>query len=168
MELEGETVTGIAGSQAAAQGRGAHLSIGPPVSATCRWWTTLRSPASASAKLGATRAARRGVEGCRRLRDRLAIAARELLAHRLDHLPLPRNHLQRLGDILAQLRQLLRPTAGTARGRRDHDALAWQVLGERLARRPLAPEGLYGLRLGLPPSRRRAHLRWLFASSSSS
>ena len=54
----------------------------------------------------AGKAARRHMEGRRRLRDRLAVPARELLAHRLDHLPLARNDLQRLGDVLAQLRQL--------------------------------------------------------------
>jgi hypothetical protein len=39
------------------------------------------------------KAARRHMEGCRRLRDRLATPARELLPHRLDHLPLPRDDL---------------------------------------------------------------------------
>ena len=38
------------------------------------------------------------VERRRRLGDRLARPAGELLPHRLDHLPLPRDHLQRLGD----------------------------------------------------------------------
>jgi len=56
-------------------------------------------------QVGAGKAARRHMEGRRRLRDRLAVPARELLAHDLDHLPLPGNDLQRLGDILAQLRQ---------------------------------------------------------------
>jgi hypothetical protein len=49
--------------------------------------------------------ARNRVRRRRRLRDLLAAAAGELLAHVLDHLPLPRNHLQRLGDILAELVQ---------------------------------------------------------------
>ena len=97
-------------------------------------------------QVGAGEAARRHMEGCRRLRDRLAFPARELLAHRLDHLPLARNHLQRLGDVLAQLRQLARAAARTALGRGDHDALARQMIGERLARRPLALERLDGLR----------------------
>jgi hypothetical protein len=47
--------------------------------------------------------ARRHLEGRRRLRDRFATPARELLPHRLDHLPLPRNNFQRLGDVLAEL-----------------------------------------------------------------
>src|SRR5437762_1786205 len=38
-------------------------------------------------------------------------ATGELLAHCLDHLPLPGHHLQRLGDVLAQLGEL----AATAR-----------------------------------------------------
>ena len=38
------------------------------------------------------KAARRDVEGCRRLHDLLAFPARELFPHRLDHLPLPRDH----------------------------------------------------------------------------
>lgn len=49
------------------------------------------------------KAARRHVEGRWRLGDRLAVPARELLAHRLGHVPLPGNGLQRLGDVFAQL-----------------------------------------------------------------
>ena len=47
-------------------------------------------------------AARRDVERRRRLRDRLAFPTRELLAHRLDHLPLPRDH--RIHAVWAALR----------------------------------------------------------------
>ena len=47
------------------------------------------------------KAARRDVEGRRRLHDLLAFPARELFPHRLDHLPLPRDHLQRLGASTA-------------------------------------------------------------------
>ena len=105
-------------------------------------------------------AARRHMERRRRLRDRLAVPARELLPHRLDHLPLPRDHLQRLGDVLAQLRQLRRAAAGTAFRCGDDDALARQMIGERLARRPLALERLYrlrpGRRLSRPPARPRS------------
>jgi hypothetical protein len=43
------------------------------------------------------------MKGGRRLADLLAVAAGELLADVLDHLPAPRDHLQRLGDVLAQL-----------------------------------------------------------------
>src|SRR6185295_20195479 len=53
-----------------------------------------------------TRPAARGdVEGCRWLADLLAVPARHLLAHVLDDLPLARDHLQRLGDGLAELPQ---------------------------------------------------------------
>jgi hypothetical protein len=45
-------------------------------------------------------AARYDMEGGGCLADGLAVAAGELLPHVLDHLPLPRDDLQRLGDIL--------------------------------------------------------------------
>jgi hypothetical protein len=97
---------------------------------------------------GAGPAARHDVERRRRLIDALAVAARELLPHMLDHLPLAGNHLQRLGDVLAQLGQA--PAAAARTGRRaGHDhPLARQMLGEWLARRPPAGEGCHtgGLR----------------------
>jgi hypothetical protein len=57
----------------------------------------------------------RGVawNGRGRLSDRFAIAARELLAHSLDHLPLARDDLQCLGDILAELGQFRRSPSRT-------------------------------------------------------
>src|SRR5262249_3184614 len=58
-----------------------------------------------SEQLGAGAAARYGMRWRRRLADRLAAAAGELLAHMRDHFPLPRNKLQRLGHILAHLAQ---------------------------------------------------------------
>lgn len=85
-------------------------------------------------------AARCDMERRRRLGDRLALPARELLAHCLDDLPLTRDHLQRLGDVLAQLRQPGRSAAGAVLRRGDDDALTRQVLRERLARRPPAFE----------------------------
>lgn len=57
-------------------------------------------------QVGTGEAARGDVEGCRRLGDRLTLPARELLAHSLDDLPPARDHLQRLGDVFAELRQL--------------------------------------------------------------
>ena len=54
---------------------------------------------------------RRQVERRRWLVDLLAVPTGELLAHRLDHLPLARNGLQRPGDVLADLRELLRAAA---------------------------------------------------------
>ena len=86
---------------------------------------------------------------------RSAIAAGELLADVLDHLPPPRNDLQRLGGILPssvipaapppepwpaspRLGQPRSAAAGAGR-RPGHDhSLARQVLGERLARAALA------------------------------
>jgi hypothetical protein len=47
-------------------------------------------------------AARDHMKRRRRLADLLAVAASKLLADMLDHLPLTRDHLQRLGDVLAQ------------------------------------------------------------------
>src|SRR5438874_11954352 len=52
------------------------------------------------------------MERRRSLADLLAVAAGELLADMLDHLPLPRNDLQRLGDVLTQLAQ---PRAAAAK-----------------------------------------------------
>jgi hypothetical protein len=80
------------------------------------------------------------MEWCGRLGDGLAVAAGKLLAHVLDHLPGPRDCLQRLGDILAQLRQPRSAAAGAGRGRGDHDSLARQVLRQGLSRGPLAGE----------------------------
>ena len=82
-------------------------------------------------------AARDRVRRRRRLGDRLAAPARELLAHVLDHLPLARHQLQRLGHVLAQLVQGAAAARAGRRRRIDH-ALARQMLGQRPARR-LAP-----------------------------
>jgi hypothetical protein len=54
-------------------------------------------------QVGASPPARDDVERRRRLADPLAVPARHLLAHVLNHLPLAWDHLQRLGDRLAQL-----------------------------------------------------------------
>ena len=61
-----------------------------------------------------------------RLADSLAVAAGELLAHSLDHFPLPGNDLKRLGDILAQLRQPCAAAAQAAGWPRHYHAFAWQ------------------------------------------
>jgi hypothetical protein len=52
------------------------------------------------------------VERRRRLRDRLARPAAELLAHVLGDEPLPRDNVERLGDLLADLRELGAAAAG--------------------------------------------------------
>jgi len=84
---------------------------------------------------------------CRRLVDFLAVAAGELLSDMLDHLPLPRDHLQRLGDILAQFAQPCAAAAQAGRGGRLDHPLARQMLGERLTRWPLAGKGCHIRRL---------------------
>jgi hypothetical protein len=58
-----------------------------------------------SEQLWASAAVRDRMGGCRRLRDRRTGPARELLALVLDHFPLARNELQRLGHVLADLAQ---------------------------------------------------------------
>ena len=83
---------------------------------------------------------RRGMERRWRLRDPLAIPAGELLADRLDHFPLPRDHLQRLGDILAHLHDPGRTAAAAGRWGLDDQALARQMLRKRLACRTTAFE----------------------------
>ena len=87
-------------------------------------------------------AARDDMERCRRLGDRLARPAGELLAHGLDHLPLPRHDLQRFGDGLAEFGELA--AAARAGGwARDHHPLARQVRRERRACRPSAGEWMH-------------------------
>ena len=68
------------------------------------------------------------VRGSRRLADRLAAAAGDLLPHMLDHLPAARHAFQGLGDILAELAAGA-ATLGTGAGRGVEDPLARQVLG---------------------------------------
>ena len=86
------------------------------------------------------------------LRDRLAGPAAELLSHMLGHEPLPRDHVERLGDVLANLAKLAAATAWT-RGRRGvNDAPARQI-GRKVAPcRRLPPKALHldsARRLGL-------------------
>ena len=57
-----------------------------------------------------------------------------------------RDHLQRLGDVLAQLAQSRAAAAGAGRRRGDHYPLARQVFRERLAGRLPAGERLDGRR----------------------
>ena len=97
---------------------------------------------------GAGPAAGDRMERRRWLGDLLARPAGELLADGLDHLPLPGDHLQRLGDVLAELDQLAL-AARTDRGRRDDDALARQMRRQRPPHRLAAGDaGHGGLRRG--------------------
>jgi hypothetical protein len=69
----------------------------------------------------------------RRLADRLAVPAGELLPHRLDHLPPPGRRLERLRHVLAELAQALTAAARAGGRRIDHHPLARQMIGERVA-----------------------------------
>ena len=73
--------------------------------------------------------ARDRMRGRRRLRDRFAGPAGELLAHVLDHFPLARDELQRLGHVLAELAQGRPAAARACRRQRIDNALARQMLG---------------------------------------
>ena len=80
------------------------------------------------------------MEWRRGLRDLLAVPTGELLAHRLDDLPRPGDHLQRLGHILAELREARAATCWARARCRDHDACPRQALGEWLPDRSFALE----------------------------
>ena len=84
------------------------------------------------------------MEGCWWLRNLLALAAGELLSHRLDNLPMARNDLQGLGNVLTELRQFSGAAARAIGGSGDNDALAKQMFGKRFARGTLALEGFDG------------------------
>ena len=83
------------------------------------------------------------MERGRRLADLLAGPAGELLTHGLDHLPAPRDHLQRLGDIFAHFYETIRAAAGTGGRRLDNNPLARQVIGKGFAHRMAAREGAH-------------------------
>ena len=74
-------------------------------------------------------------------------AAGELFPHGLDHFPLPRHHLQRLGDRLAELGE---PAAAARAGGRagDHHALARQVRRKRCPHRLAAGERMHRRAVG--------------------
>ena len=70
-----------------------------------------------------------GVRGSRRLADRLAAAAGDLLPHMHDHLPAARHAFEGLGDVLAELADGA-AALGTGTGCGVEDPLARQVLGQ--------------------------------------
>ena len=92
---------------------------------------------------GAGPAAGNHMKGRRRLADRLAVAAGELLTHMLDHLPLPGDHLERRGDIFAELAQPRSTTARAGGGRWNDNPLSRQMIREWLAGGSLTREGRY-------------------------
>lgn len=75
--------------------------------------------------------ARNRMRGGRRLGDRFAGPADELLAQVLDHLPLARNELQRLGHVLAKLAQSAFAAAWAGGRHRIDNALTRQMLRQR-------------------------------------
>jgi len=71
----------------------------------CRWsgwWLAYFFTTIIANRLGPAKPRDR-VEGSRRLGDRLARPAAELLPHMLGHEPLPRDYIECLDDILANL-----------------------------------------------------------------
>src|SRR5258708_37901596 len=87
-------------------------------------------------QLGACAPARDWMRWGRRLRDRFAGPAGELLAHVLDHFPPARDELQRLGHILTDLAQCPAPTARAGPGPGEDATLARRVPRQPPARRP--------------------------------
>ena len=87
------------------------------------------------------------MERRRRLADLLAVPARELLPHRLDHLPPARRRLQRPRHVLAELAQAKAAAACARRRRIDHHTLVRQMVGERVALGAPAGEGAHRRRL---------------------
>ena len=105
------------------------------LSGRCRPYLANRTCAS---RPGPARPRAIGCDGAGGCVIALAGPAGELLAHVLDHLPLARDELQRLGHVLADLAQGRPAAARAGRRQRIDDALARQMLGQRPARR-LAP-----------------------------
>ena len=80
---------------------------------------------------GADPPARDDVERRRRLGDRLAVPAGELLAHGLLHEPAARDDVEGLGDDLADLGEPAAAAAAAGRRRRHDHPLARQMLRQR-------------------------------------
>lgn len=99
-------------------------------------------------QVGTEEATWRCMEGCGRLADAAAVPAGKLFPHGLDHLEAARDLLQRLSDILAELRQAFAAAVIAGTGRVDDDALALDSLWPRLAHWPLAGEGTHDLGFG--------------------
>ncbi len=95
----------------------------------------------------ADKASRQHVEGGRGLRDPLAGATGELLPNVLQHLPVPRHHLECLCHVLAELGESGRTTARAGGRAGNDDPLARQVLGQGLADGLPAREGTHARRV---------------------
>src|SRR5258705_2083861 len=85
-----------------------------------------------------------GMEWRRRLADRLAVAAAELLPHRLHHFPLTGRTFQRLRHILAELAQPIAAAALASLWWIDHQPLARQMVRKGLALGALARKSANG------------------------
>ncbi len=96
-----------------------------------------------------------GMERRRRLADLLAVAAAELLPHRLDHFPLTRRPIPAFGSRLRRVCAAIAAAALASRRRIDHHPFAWKMLGERLAFGALAHKSAHRRRLGDSPFRRK-------------
>ena len=97
--------------------------------------------------------ARDRMRGRRRLGDRLAGPAGELLPHVLDHLPLARHQLQRLGHVLAELAQ---DAAAARAGRRQPDRRCARAADARASGRRAGLRRRKALDLDRVGARRRA------------
>jgi hypothetical protein len=76
-------------------------------------------------------------DGCRRLGDRLAVPAGELLAHGLPHEPAARDDVEGLRDHLADLDESTAAAAAARHGRQHDHSLARQMLRQRPTGGPL-------------------------------
>jgi hypothetical protein len=90
---------------------------------------------------GADPGTRDDVERCRRLGERLAVPAGELLSHGLPYEPAPRDDVEGLGDDLAHLGEPMAPAAAAGGGWRDDNALARQMHRQGSAHRLLPDMG---------------------------
>src|ERR1035441_5674632 len=88
------------------------------------------------------------MERRRRLRDLLAVAAGELLPHRLDHFPPTGLRFQGSRPVFAEFARAIAATALTRRRRIDHYTLAGKVIGECVAPGTLARKSAHRRCLG--------------------
>ena len=94
----------------------------------------------------------------------------KLLAHMLDHLPLRRDALQRLGHVLSELPEVVPPQQGSTARCRMHEPFARQALRQRAASRlaVLAIRSLARARRSRPSPCPRPRFQLSSASCSSS
>jgi hypothetical protein len=93
------------------------------------------------------------MEWCWGLANLLAVAAAELLSHRLDHFPLARRTFQRSRHVFTEFAQAIAAAAFASLRRIDHHPFAREMLGERLAFGTLARKSTHSRRSGDSPFR---------------